>query len=357
MKSTLLFFAILLLAIPFSVKAQVQPAVTDTQLYVVTKIDGTEYIGKILSDDGREVLVETQSLGKIFIPKSDIRSIVKVKDGQKEIVNGEYQNAGPFTTRYCFTTNALPIQKGENYALINLYGPEVHFALSDRFSLGFMSTWIASPMVLAAKYSIPTKNPNVNFSIGTLIGTSGYLNQFKGFGGLHFANVTLGDRKKNITFSAGYAYMKSGGQEYGTASEEGVRYDTVMDYNAPYYYEPSIESSLVRGPIFSVAGISKVGTRASFVFDSMIGVFFDSFLSSTITTIRPYDYNLGIAGIYKTETVLTNRKTIALFIMPGMRFQTTERKAFQVSLAGASMFRDGNARSFPMPMCSWFYKF
>ncbi len=356
MKSTLLFFAILLLAIPFSVKAQVQPAVTDTQLYVVTKIDGIEYIGQILSDDGREVLVETQSLGKIFILKSDIRSIVKVKDGQKEIVNGEYQSAGPFTTRYCFTTNALPIQKGENYALINLYGPEVHFALSDRFSLGFMSTWIASPMVLAAKYSIPTKNPNVNFSIGTLIGTSGYLNQFKGFGGLHFANVTLGDRKQNITFSAGYAYMKTGGRNSNPA--DGTYYDSTGT-GMNYMMSENQDKPLVKGPIFSIAGIAKVGARASFIFDSMIGIFSDVTTTWTYTVLKETTYinNVYVPGSYMSEIKTVPITTVALFIMPGMRFQSTERKAFQVALAGASMFRDGNPRSFPMPMCSWFYKF
>ena len=60
---------------PFLVMSQDQ----DTTLRVVTKHDGTEYIGVIISDDGREVLIETKALGKIYIPKSDIRSIVIVE--------------------------------------------------------------------------------------------------------------------------------------------------------------------------------------------------------------------------------------------------------------------------------------
>jgi hypothetical protein len=39
--------------------------------------------------------------------------------------------------------------------------------------------------------------------------------------------------------------------------------------------------------------------------------------------------------------------------MPGMRFQRSESKAFQISLAG--VITDG--MSFPLPMASWFYKF
>ena len=53
---------------------------TDTNLYLFKKNDGTEYIGKLLSDDGREILILTEKLGKIFIPKSEINSIVVIKD-------------------------------------------------------------------------------------------------------------------------------------------------------------------------------------------------------------------------------------------------------------------------------------
>ena len=37
--------------------------------FVITKNDGTEYIGEILSDDGREVLINTSKLGKFIFQK------------------------------------------------------------------------------------------------------------------------------------------------------------------------------------------------------------------------------------------------------------------------------------------------
>ena len=139
---------------------------TDTTKYIVVKHDGIEYVGLLLSDDGRELLIETKSLGKIYIPKSEIKSIKPV-DYSEDIAQGVVTSAGVFTTRYQFSTNAFPIEKGENYAMINLYGPEVHFAVNKRFSLGIMASWIASPLVLAAKYTIPTSNEKINFGIGT----------------------------------------------------------------------------------------------------------------------------------------------------------------------------------------------
>ncbi|MBU3659279.1 MAG: hypothetical protein FGM14_05390 [Flavobacteriales bacterium] len=57
-----------------STNAQVTPSTEiDTNIYVVIRNNGNELIGKILSDDGREVLILTEALGKIFVPKSDIK--------------------------------------------------------------------------------------------------------------------------------------------------------------------------------------------------------------------------------------------------------------------------------------------
>lgn len=314
----------------------------DTQLYLVVKNNNVEYVCRILSDDGREVLIYTEKLGNIYIPKSEILSIEKIKD-EKSIVRGEYYEAGPFTTRYSFTTNALPMKQGANYAMVNLYGPEAHFALSNRFSIGVMSTWIASPFVVALKYSFKTKNEKVNLSLGTLLGTSSYISSFRGFGGLHFGNVTFGDAKKNLTIAAGYAYVNS-----------GLKTDNNDNYNN--YLDIGYQRPKTHGPIFSIAGITKVGVKASFIFDSMIGVFDHN--ESSVN----YNYNLENNTTTRTYTY-TPARTVAMFIMPGMRFQKTENRAFQISLAGVTLFRikgganDDNGATTPLPMCSWFYKF
>ena len=337
-------FTLLFVFICNASKAQNNPI--DTNSYVIIKTNGVEYIGKIINDDGREILIQTNTLGKIYINKSEIKSITLVSS-RKDVVFGEYRAQGPFTTRYQFTTNGFPIKRGENYALVNLYGPEVHFSLSDRFSLGVMTTWIASPFVVVGKYAIPSKLTKWHFALGTMLGTTGYIANFKGYGGLHWGVATYGNRLNNISFSAGYGYIKSGTEE--TVERPGT-------YIEPYF-PPTYErmSPLRKAPLVSIAGIFKVGSKASFFFDSMI--LFNRQDQINTTTTGGYDPD------YQIYTPITNTVTeervfkTSLYLMPGMRFQKTENKAFQIALAGVATFDKYESNSFPIPMCSWFYKF
>lgn len=344
---------------------------SDTNNYVITRNNGVEVIGKIISDDGREVLINTVALGNIYIPKSEIKSI-KVINVAEDIIRGEYRSTGAFTTRYQFSTNSFPIKKGENYAIVNLYGPEVHFAVTNNFSVGIMSTWIASPLVLALKYTIPTRNEKLNFGVGTLLGTTGYFNQARGFGGLHWGMVTYGTRMNNITFSAGISYLNpgSGGMNNNYSYYTPGTYAAIQDQNNPtnFYYDSNIPYQTINikpattvAPVLGIGGITSVGKKASFVFDAML--FFGSKKEKSYNQDVQYVTNpinsqplYTQVGALQTSNLQTIKSTAFIF-MPGMRFHKNENRAFQVSLAGVVGKRNGTRFSFPMPMCTWFYKF
>ncbi len=335
---------------------------TDSTKYLIVKNDGNEYVGLILSDDGREVLLQTQSLGKVYIPKSDIKSI-RPLDLVEDVKRGEFNTSGAFSTRYQFTTNCFPIKKGENYAMVNLYGPEVHFAVHKDFSVGVMSTWIGSPIALALKYTRGTANPKLNYGVGALIGTSGYLNSGRGFGGLYWGMVTYGDRRSNVTLSVGYGHFNDGNDWTQTQPiyQEGVY--QAIDGMVPelpiagtntYNYGFSAQA-----PIIGLAGQTKVGKKASFIYDCMYIMGRTNNNSSNGYQNIDYIYDQDnwmiqqvVVGPWQSYNSNNTNQNL-LIVMPGMRFQQTEAKAFQISLAGVIT----EDFSFPLPMASWFYKF
>ncbi len=350
---------------------------TDSTKYLIVKNDGNEYVGLILSDDGREVLLQTQSLGKVYIPKSDIKSI-RPLDLVEDVKKGEFNTPGAFSTRYelitrrkssafstryQFTTNCFPIQKGENYAMVNLYGPEVHFAVHKDFSVGVMSTWIGSPIALALKYTRGTANPKLNYGVGALIGSSGYLNSGRGFGGLYWGMVTYGDRRSNVTLSVGYGHFNDGNDWTQTQPiyQEGV-YQAIdgMVPELPIAGTNTYNYGFnAQAPIIGLAGQTKVGKKASFIYDCMYIMGRTNNNSSNGYQNIDYIYDQDnwmiqqvVVGPWQSYNSNNTNQNL-LIVMPGMRFQQTEAKAFQISLAGV-ITKDF---SFPLPMASWFYKF
>ena len=317
----LLFFAI-------SPIAFAQPS---SDLKIVKMTNGVEHIGTIISDDGREMLFETTTVGKIYIKKTLIKSISNYSKQDFSIVNDEIVRANPFSTRYSFTTNALPIKKKDNYYMLNLWGPEFHIAVADNFNVGVMTTWIGSPLALATKYSIKTKNPKLNFSVGEIIGNGGYIDP-SAFISLSFGNVTFGDRDKNLTLGVGYGYF-----DFNQTEEIPGIYS--FDQNIPTRSKPA-----TKGVLGSVAASLRINEKTSFVFDSMFGM-----LSTGGTNTEDYYFGNGFG--YTTVTA-KQPNTPFLVLMPAIRRTqgNGSRKSIQFTLAGINT----NDRSIPIPFVTWY---
>jgi hypothetical protein len=277
----------LLLSLPLASQEPVTAQETQVRkLSVVIKNDGTEFIGYILSQDEREVLIETEKMGRVVIPKHEIREIKEVRQG--EMRDGQYVGKSVFSSRYFFSSNGLPQEKGDNYALITIYGPMGHFNLAKNLTLGGFTSWVGVPIVASLKYAIPV-NDYLSFGIGALGGTLSWLD-FGALAGMAFGSVTIGNHNNSLTVTGGYAAVRD---------------------------RDNVATS---DPLFTVAGMVRLGKNISFVGDSFI-----------------------YAG-----------PDPAFVIIPGLRFSRTERKAFQIGLAGAVF--EGQAIPFPIPMVGWFLK-
>ena len=111
---------------------------------------------------------------------------------------------------------------------------------------------------------------------------------------------------------------------------------------------------MFKAPIFSLAGIVQITSRASLFFDSMLA-FGKRQVKSTETSSTggfdtPYVVTITEAPPYTEEFM-------ALYIMPGMRFQKNDNRAFQIAVAGVTAWQDGYTYTFPLPLVSWFFKF
>tara|TARA_B110000285_G_scaffold222443_1_gene276644 strand:- start:609 stop:1778 length:1170 start_codon:yes stop_codon:yes gene_type:complete len=378
-----------LIVFQISITAQSGDSTDSKKLVLITKNNGGEFIGEIISDDGREILLMTTTIGKIYINKSDISGITSVDEKSTTKIGGEFRAEGPFTTRYFFTNNSLPLKKNEHYAMIQLYGPEVHFSVSDKLSLGVMASWIASPIALASKLCLYSKN-NIHISLGNILGNSGYIEQGKVFGGLHWLTITKGDRMKNISFSAGYGYVVDNanlfnnnylGESYTFQNDFPNQKYYISGNNSPnsaygaVYYEMRDEfgnsesindlSNLKSAYILSLAGIIPVGKKASLIFDSMlflnqknsiqyddyeVSVEHNEYNSSTGQTTQVNGtFTVGINGRGGKESSFNS----TVLLMPSLRINQSYEKAFQISLAGIIT----QEQSFPIPTISWLRKF
>ena len=72
MKNRILLFAFTLL---WNVLVAQTNPVDSTVTVKIEKFNGTTYLGKIISDDGREILLETSDIGRIYIPKNEKKTM------------------------------------------------------------------------------------------------------------------------------------------------------------------------------------------------------------------------------------------------------------------------------------------
>lgn len=280
----------------FSTFSFSQQDIDSTKIYVLTQNDGTQLTGKILKSDERELTILLMDRRKIIIPQYVIKSITPVNSSDFNAI-GQFVGEENFRTRYFLTTNGLPIKKGSNYVQWSLLGPDLQFSITDKLGAGLMTTWIGMPLIGSIKYT-GNISKNVNYAVGALVGTGTYVKPDAG-GALPFGAITFGDGRSNLNISAGYGAIWNNDNVNGR-------------------------------PLISVAGMTKVGKRVTFVFDSFF------LLSSN-------NYN---------SYLFNNQNSTFGFIIPGIRINSTDTRAFQLGFA--SFYFANRFLPIPFPVIQWF---
>ncbi|MCC7507375.1 MAG: hypothetical protein IT259_18865 [Saprospiraceae bacterium] len=195
-----------LLCLNGQVAAQ-QPA--DSARVMVETIDGNQYVGWIVDQNADVLVLKTDNLGEIKLPKKQIKLMRPVRT--TEMVNGEYWPENPHATRYLFGPNGYGLRKGEGYYSNTwIFFNQISYGITNNFTLGagiiplFFFDGAASPIWITPKVSIPIKKDMFNVGVGGLFAT--VLGEDVGTFGVAYGQFTIGPRDKNINFGLGYGY-------------------------------------------------------------------------------------------------------------------------------------------------------
>ncbi len=290
----------LLFGIQTQVNAQqnsIDSATTDSLVRIV-KTDGTTLVGYIITENPSEIILDVKGGERVRLVQYKIARVEKVVE---KAAHGDSHGeiSHPFSTRYVFSSNGIPLKKGNHHIRANLTGPTLQFSLGHNFELSLHTTWIASPILLGLKKNF-ILSENIHLSTGLLAGHFTYL-----YPDLlitaPFVGITVGDAKKNITVTSAYANIWT--------SDKADRYGRLMT---------------------SVGGMIDITKKVTFVFDSFI-------IHRAAGIGQPNDFL--VPGSELPSTVL---------LMPNMRWNYKPNKAFQFGLLGIFDSKDGFAFALPM---------
>lgn len=299
----------------------------------IIKQNGTSFVGKIVSRDAREILIDTESIGLVFVPKHEIKEIIEIYEGEKDVTGGL------FSTRYFLTTNGFHINKGDNYIQWNLFGPDFQFGVAENFTVGIMTSWVGMPIIGTTKYSTQLSD-KVHAGVGFLGGTGSWA--FPKYGLLlPYGFLTLGNPVNNINITAGYGLLFSEGRNNYIITNEVTSWST-------NYFEESDKAQSEGRVLLSVAGMFRINNKFSFVFDSF---FMLAGKDKEFNSLRETYDEISHKTTYYTE--IETRKSKPLVVLaPGLRFQVSESSSFQFGFTG--IHTDGEFIQVPIPMVQWF---
>ncbi|MFT4601306.1 MAG: hypothetical protein ACI857_001484 [Arenicella sp.] len=248
------------------------------KVVLLTKHDGGCYTGVILTDDGREILIDSKEVGKIYIPKHLVKTIVAYNSSAKPIEKEEPEivedTEDPFddgemgyenftSTKYIQSDNAFPLRPGEAFLKVMPIGLEVQVPLKTNWSVGAMSTFIGAPLIIKTKLSFPVFKTSY-FSLDAAYGSmmfGGLFNAGITEGGGYFnTGFSFGDRKNNFTAKIGIGLVHQDREiwEWDQFTQTGVLISEGMTYD-PY-------------AIASFSGMTSISKRSHFIFDLIAGL-------------------------------------------------------------------------------------
>jgi hypothetical protein len=220
-----LFLCFFLLAGPLSILAQKTPKKqettdsTDKKLTVAVETkDGSRFVGKFIERRTDTVVLQTETMGLIYLAESQIKSIDEVgKIKESSSVNSAWFR-NPYAAQGVFLPTGIGLKKGEgNYQNLMVALNSVQYGITDNFSLGAGLEIIS--LVVSGRPGVVYIQPKLSYSFSEKFHISGGTYLFAGeFGNsselvvLPFGNLTYGNRDNNVTIGTFISTQRNSGQ-------------------------------------------------------------------------------------------------------------------------------------------------
>ena len=176
---------------------------------VIIKLkDGTRLKGKIIKNDGKNYLIQTDNLGILNIPAENIIATEQVT--AQQILSENVQPAEPLrNTDYFVSSNGFNLKEGEwRYSNTYLYYNTFGVGLTDNFSVNLGIIPIINIFVLSGKYALEASDKvHISFNGNYVTSASSLASISVGtLGGV----ATFGTNSKNISLGATWGIGKGG---------------------------------------------------------------------------------------------------------------------------------------------------
>ena len=211
---------------------------TETRFVQIALNDGTLKMGRLISVNEQEVVIDIAGLGATAIPKYLIQELRDVQLNQKELGQG-FKNASNQPSRYFFAPSGFQLAEGEGYFQSNVALNSISYGFSDRFTGGFLVSVLGAGVT--AKYGGQVAD-KIHMSIGGLASIDYYGNLDRPLV-LGFANVTFGDEDKHLTLNLGLGNKFDDGYYYSNIAVDSTFIES--SWNPPGYWR--LEYTAARG--------------------------------------------------------------------------------------------------------------
>jgi hypothetical protein len=238
-----------------AVDAQEPPpaVVAGDSLYEIRLTDGSSLIGRVVADDGEELVVETAAGARITLRRAQIRSMRLVRG---RMVDGEMWLEDPHATRLFFGPTARAVPQGEGYfGVYELFFPFVTYGVTDRLTISG-GTPVVPGAIGEAFYVSPKlevmRTPMASAAVGVLAFFA--TRELDGTVGLLYAVGTFGEPDRALTVGATVPFIATRGtteigREPALMLGGEARMTRRTKFISENYFAPSAGYGLVSGGV------------------------------------------------------------------------------------------------------------